>query len=246
MWKPRLFGAAPATPTLPAGVRIYAIGDIHGRADLLDQVFSRIDADLARYPIAHPLQIFLGDYIDRGSHSADVVTKLIDRARHHKVVCLKGNHEIYVLEFLRNPPILRSWGQYGGLSTLLSYGLAPSFSPTPEEEDELARELARVLPKSHSHFFSSLPASFACGDYFFAHAGIRPGAPLARQSEEDLLWIREEFLSCEESFEKVIVHGHTPVMEPEVRRNRINVDTGAYATGRLSCVRLEGDQISFI
>lgn len=246
MWKPRLFGAAPAAPKTPAGVRIYAVGDIHGRADLLAQLFHRIDADVAADPAEHPLEIYLGDYIDRGPRSSEVLTKLIERSQKRNVVCLKGNHEDYLLEFLKDPAILRSWGLYGGLATLLSYGLSPAFSPDPEEEEQLAAALDRVLPESHRRFLQALPASFACGDYFFAHAGVRPGAPLSRQSEHDLLWIRDEFLDSDETFEKIVVHGHTPVMEPEIRRNRINVDTGAYATGRLTCVRLQGEAIGFV
>ncbi|WP_374305519.1 metallophosphoesterase family protein [Methylocella sp.] len=247
MWKPRPFAnAAPAAPTLPPGVRIYATGDVHGRDDLLEPLLERIDEDIARHPVERPISVFLGDYIDRGPKSAEVVSRLIERCAQGRTICLRGNHELYVPEFLRNPPILRSWGQYGGLSTLLSYGLSPSLSPAPEEEEELAAELDHVLPDSHRRFYETLPLSFSCGDYFFVHAGVRPGAALARQRDEDLLWIRDDFLTCEEPFEKIIVHGHTPVMEPDVRRNRINVDTGAYATGRLTCLRLEGRDVAFL
>ncbi len=186
------------TPTLPAGVRVYAIGDIHGRSDLLRQVFERIDADLANYPIGSPLQIFLGDYIDRGPKSAEVLTQLIARGKTHHTICLKGNHEIYALEFLRNPAILKAWGQFGGLTTLLSYGLTPSLNPSEEEAAELSAEFDLVLPQTHRRFLGALPISFTCGDYFFVHAGIRPSAPLSQQREEDLLWIRDEFLFHED------------------------------------------------
>lgn len=246
MSKSRQFAAAAATPNLPDGVRIYAIGDIHGRADLLEQVFARIDADLAKHPAPKPIEIFLGDYIDRGPNSAEVLSQLVKRGKKHQTICLKGNHEIYILEFLRNPAVLRPWAQFGGLTTLLSYGLTPSLSPGDEEQAELAEELERILPPGHRQFLSALPLSFTCGDYFFVHAGVRPGELLSRQRDEDLLWIREEFLLHEDAFEKVVIHGHTPVMEPDVRRNRINIDTGAYATGRLTCLRLEGDKIGFI
>ncbi|MGA2636213.1 metallophosphoesterase family protein [Methylocella sp.] len=246
MWKSRQFAAAAATPNLPAGVRIYAIGDIHGRADLLEQLFERIDADLAKHPVATAIEIFIGDYIDRGPKSAEVLSQLVTRGKTHRTICLKGNHEIYILEFLRNPAILKSWAQFGGLTTLLSYGLKPSLNPGDEEQAELAEELARVLPHSHRQFLGALPLSFTCGDFFFVHAGVRPSELLSHQRDEDLLWIRDEFLSHEDAFEKIVVHGHTPVMEPDVRRNRINIDTGAYATGRLTCLRLEGDEISFI
>ena len=241
-----MFGAAPTTPTLPPGIRIYAIGDIHGRSDLLRQAFERIEADLAKYPAADPLEVFLGDYIDRGPKSAEVLTQLIARGKTRRAICLKGNHELYILEFLRNPAVLKAWGQFGGLSTLLSYGLTPSLNPNEEEAAALSAEFDLVLPHTHRRFLGSLPISFTCGDYFFVHAGIRPSAPLSHQRDEDLLWIRDEFLFCEDSLEKIVVHGHTPVMEPEVHRNRINIDTGAYATGRLTCLKLEGDHISFI
>jgi serine/threonine protein phosphatase 1 len=246
MWKSRLFGAAHAAPIVPDGLRIYAIGDIHGRVDLLDQLFNRIDEDLKRRPAAKALQIFLGDYVDRGSESAAVLDRLISRGQTHQTLCLKGNHELYLLEFLENPALLKVWGQYGGLTTLLSYGLKPTLNADFEEQIELAAALRLAMPKSHYQFLAELPLTFTCGDFFFVHAGIRPGAPLARQREDDLLWIRDEFLSHEEPFEKVIVHGHSPVREPEVRKNRINIDTGAYATGRLTCLILERDEIGFI
>jgi len=116
----------------------------------------------------------------------------------------------------------------------------------PEEQADLAADLSSAMPQSHARFLASLKLSFTCGDFFFVHAGVRPGTPLSRQIESDLLWIREDFLLHEEPFEKIIVHGHTPVKEPDVRKNRINIDTGAYATGRLTCLRLEQDKIQFI
>lgn len=246
MWKSRLFGASHAAPLVPDGLRVYAIGDIHGRADLLDQLLSRIDADLKQRAVAKALHIFLGDYVDRGPDSARVLDRLIGRGKTHQTLCLKGNHELYLLEFLDNPAVLKVWGQYGGLTTLLSYGLRPTLNADLEEQTELAAALRRAMPKNHLQFLAELPLTFTCGDFFFVHAGVRPGAPLSRQREEDLLWIRDEFLCHEEPFEKVIVHGHTPVREPEVRKNRINIDTGAYATGRLTCLTLERDEIGFI
>nr|WP_036264211.1 metallophosphoesterase family protein [Methylocapsa aurea] len=248
MWKSRLFGAtaAPTRPFIPDGVRVYAIGDVHGRADLLDQLLVRIDEDLKEHPIANAIHIFLGDYIDRGPDSAGVLDRLIRRGQTHQTLCLKGNHEIYLLEFLENPSILGIWGQYGALTTLLSYGLKPSLKADLGEQTELAATLSQTIPHSHVQFLTGLPVSFTCGDYFFVHAGVHPNAPLANQREDDLLWIRDDFLCHEEPFEKVIVHGHTPVREPDVRANRINIDTGAYATGRLTCLKLERDEIGFI
>jgi serine/threonine protein phosphatase 1 len=225
----------------PEGTRIYAVGDIHGRADLLAPLLLRIDAHLASRPAERAIHVFLGDYIDRGPASREVVDQLLRWGRTHEVVFLKGNHEAYASDFLKNPDIIDEWRQYGGFETLLSYGLAPSLSLDPAQRRKLAVSFHRALPHSHRHFFGHLRLSFTCGDYFFVHAGIRPGIPFADQREEDLLWIRDEFLSYEKILDKIVVHGHTPVPEVEVRLNRINIDTGAYATGRLTCLLLEGE-----
>jgi serine/threonine protein phosphatase 1 len=246
MWKLHRTKVPTKRPLVPEGLRIYAVGDIHGRADLLKQLFSRIDEDLKDHPIAESIEVFLGDYIDRGQDSAAVLDLLIERASTHRVACLKGNHEIYLAEFLENPRILGAWAQYGALPTLASYGLKPAINANFKEQVDLAADLCNAMPKSHGQFLAGLKLCFTCGDFFFVHAGVRPGTPLARQREDDLLWIREDFLLHEEPFEKIIVHGHTPVREPDVRKNRINIDTGAYATGRLTCLKLEEDKILFI
>lgn len=246
MWKPIRSKAPAVRPIVPEGLRIYAVGDVHGRADLLKQLLSRIDDDLKDHPIAETIHVFLGDYIDRGRDSAAVLDLLIERARIHHLACLKGNHEIYLTEFLENPRILGAWAQYGALPTLASYGLQPTLNASPKQQADLATGLCKAMPKSHGEFLARLQPSFTCGDFFFVHAGVRPGTPLASQSEDDLLWIRDDFLLHEEPFEKIIVHGHTPVKEPDVRKNRINIDTGAYATGRLTCLKLEEDKILFI
>lgn len=246
MWAARLFGSRPVQPRVPDGLRIYAVGDIHGRLDLLDPLLARIDADLAGHPLDQSIQVFLGDYIDRGQASAQVVERLIRRSEAYPTICLKGNHEACMLEFLENPESLIGWGRNGGLTTLMSYGVEPVLNPDFDTRLRLAAELAEALPATHREFLSSLPLTFSCGDFLFVHAGVRPGIPLARQREEDLLWIREAFLCHEAPFEKVIVHGHTPVMEPEIRGNRIGIDTGAYATGRLTCLRLEGEDMRLI
>jgi serine/threonine protein phosphatase 1 len=239
VWRQLTSGTKWRIPRVPEGVRIYAVGDVHGRADLLHQVLSRVDTDLAAYPHCRPLQIFLGDYIDRGPSSRTVLDLLISRARAHAMVCLKGNHESYVSQFLHDPDVLIAWRQLGGLETLRSYGLNPSLNSDRGERVELARALAAALPTSHRQFLRSLAPCFTCGDFLFVHAGVKPGVPLAQQREEDLLWIREDFLRCEEGFGKVVVHGHTPVREPDIRPNRVNIDTGAYATGRLTCLIIE-------
>jgi serine/threonine protein phosphatase 1 len=228
------------------GVRIYAIGDIHGRADLLDAVFERIDSDLAKNPNSLSIEVFLGDYIDRGPASREVLDRLVARKRTFRTVFIKGNHETFLTSFATNPPILEDWQRLGGLETLMSYGIAPSINADAAEQLRLAAAFDQALPESHREFLGDLKSSFICGDYFFVHAGVRPGIPLKKQREEDLLWIRQDFLNSEDDFSKIIVHGHTPVLEPEIRSNRINIDTGAYATGRLTCLKLEDDCIEFI
>jgi serine/threonine protein phosphatase 1 len=228
---------------LPEGVRIYAIGDVHGRADLLEQVFRRIDEDRAAAPVLRPIEVMLGDYVDRGPASRAVLDCLIDRRRVREMICLRGNHEIFLTEFLDHPVVLDEWRRYGGLETLMSYGLAPTMKADPAN---VAAQLRQALPAEHLAFLYGLAASFACGDFLFVHAGVRPRVPLDRQDDHDLSWIRDDFLLHEEEFEKVVVHGHTPVAEPDVRANRINIDTGAYATGRLTCLAIEGDELTFI
>lgn len=228
---------------LPEGLRIYAIGDVHGRADLLDRMVSRIDKHVVANPVTRPVCLFVGDYIDRGPGSRDVLDILLNCAQGREMIFLRGNHDALVPRFLKDPTTLSDWSRIGGLETLMSYGLKPSLNPDAETQKELARALNATLPEDHRRFLDALLSSFTCGDYFFVHAGVRPGIPLARQNENDLLWIRDEFLLHEERFEKVIVHGHTPVRGIDIRPNRINIDTGAYATGRLSCLVLEGDRV---
>ncbi len=231
---------------IPEGVRLYAIGDVHGRADLLEHVLESIDADRTAHPASRTVEIFLGDYIDRGPQSRQVLDRLIARSQVHEVVCLKGNHETYIASILSDPAVLSEWRLYGGFETLLSYGVVPSLNLDADEQAKLSEAFGHALPESHRQFLDRLRTSFTCGDFFFAHAGVRPGVPLAEQREQDLLWIREDFLLCNEDFGKVIVHGHTPVREPDIRPNRINIDTGAYATGQLTCLILEKDEIHLI
>lgn len=239
-------------PQVPHGVRVYAIGDIHGRADLLEQMFKRIDADFAQAPVPHRIEVFLGDYVDRGPASRQVLDlligrgarHLIERGRTHQTIFLKGNHEALLVDFIAHPSTLGDWQRLGGLETLMSYGLAAFINKRIHAE--LATAFDKALPPSHRRFLDDLKPSFVCGDYFFVHAGVRPGVALEKQRAEDLLWIRQEFLFCEEAFGKIIVHGHTPVMQPDIRPNRINIDTGAYATGRLSCLVLEADTMRIL
>jgi len=230
-------------PGLPDGIRIYAISDVHGCADLLQKMFTVIDKDLATIGSKRAIHVFLGDYIDRGPESCQAIDLLIERGRKYESVFLKGNHEAFLFDVLKTPSQLQDWKQFGGLQTLTSYGLRPSLNPDAEEQSELIKQLARAIPPHQRRFFNNLRLRFVCGDFFFVHAGVRPGVALADQQEQDLLWIRDEFLMSEEHFAKYIVHGHTPVREPDIRSNRINIDTGAYATGNLTLLTIQGDRL---
>lgn len=231
---------------LPKGFRVYAIGDVHGRADLLDRVFAKIDAHIAKNPVERPIQLLVGDYIDRGPNSRGVLDRLIERTRSKELVLLKGNHETCLLEFLNNPSMLQTWGQIGGFETLMSYGITPSLNADFETQRKLASDFQAALPKAHLVLLDSLRTSFSCGEFFFVHAGVKPGVPLTEQREADLLWIRDEFLLYEGKFDKIIVHGHTPVRAVDMRPSRINIDTGAYATGQLSCVIIERNEVDVL
>jgi serine/threonine protein phosphatase 1 len=233
-------------PRIPAGLRLYVIGDVHGCIKLLDDLLERIDAHLGSYPVGQHLRIFLGDYVDRGPDSRAVIDRLIAHQKTHGGVYLRGNHESLMLHFLRDPEILEDWQLLGGLATLMSYGLKPPLRSDAPTRVKLAADFDAALPDSHRRFLLGLENSFTCGDFFFVHAGVRPGIALARQREEDLLWVRDEFLLYEKDFGKVVVHGHTPVAAPDVRTNRIDIDTGAYATGNLTCLVIEGSKIVFI
>jgi serine/threonine protein phosphatase 1 len=245
-WKLLSLEAPEARPCVPPGRRIYAIGDIHGRDDLLSKLFTRIDEDLRARPIANSMQVFLGDYIDRGQNSRQVIDLLIARQRQRDVLFLKGNHEDCALRFLSDPTVLPAWQSIGGVHSLLSYGVVPARRDDSESHHKVSTALRKAMPDSHRRFMGGLVLSFTCGDYFFVHAGVRPGIPLQRQSQRDLLWIRDDFLLHEEGFGMVVVHGHTPIYKPEIRSNRINIDTGAYATGQLTCLVLEGDSMTFL
>ncbi len=244
-WRP-VSQTRASRPRVPDGTRIYAVGDVHGRADLLAALLKRIDVHRNANPIGQCAEVFLGDYIDRGPHSREVIDILIERQRLAAIICLMGNHETFAAEFLVEPSAWSAWKHLGGPATLLSYGVAPTASDDLREHEKTATAFRAALPESHYAFLHGLALSFTSGDFFFVHAGVRPGIPLREQRADDLLWIREEFLLHEGDFGKVVVHGHTPAWEPEIRSNRINIDTGAYATGRLTCLVLEGDRIAFI
>ena len=246
-WKPLHFFSKWSAARITDGIRIYAIGDVHGCSSLLEQLLALIEAHITAFPSCRPILVFLGDYIDRGPASRQVLDQLIFLREHKEVIFLKGNHEGYLLEFLKQPAILPKWLQYGGLDTLRSYGITPMSYVDPGEQQFLATSLRLALTEcGHIEFLDQLRISFVCEDFFFVHAGVRPRIPLPQQSEEDLLSIRNDFLDYEGDLEKLVVHGHTPVPHPEVCSNRINIDTGAYATGRLTCLIIERDKMKFI
>jgi serine/threonine protein phosphatase 1 len=234
---------------VPAGYRVYAIGDIHGRLDLLTALHSDILDDSKQHPHdGTNVLIYLGDYIDRGPYSREVIEYLMrDPLPGFESVRLMGNHDEAILKFLEDPAIGPSWSSFGGEATLLSYGVrAPSGIIGAARWEDMRRQLAENMPESHVAFLRALKTSVEAGDYMFVHAGVRPGVPLAAQRQEDLLWIRDTFLDSALDHGKVVVHGHTPVDAPEVRPNRIGVDTGAFASGVLTAVVLEGESRRFI
>jgi len=229
---------------LPEGDRVYAIGDVHGRLDLLDPLLARVADDIAAHPDDRAELIFLGDLIDRGPDSKGVIDRLASAKLPAPATFLMGNHEEMLLSFVERPHEAAQWAVNGGEATLASYGIAPDELP---RHPEAARDrLLHLMPAAHLAFFESLQLSAARGGYFFCHAGVRPGVPLDRQDRFDLLWIREAFLNDPGDFGKVVVHGHTPVRQVENLANRIGVDTGAFIWGRLSAVALSGNDRKII
>lgn len=225
---------------------IYAVGDIHGRQDLLDDLHRRMAEDARSKSDLRPVAIYLGDYVDRGPRSRDVIETLVGNPLEgFEAVHLKGNHEDMMLAFLEAPETGPRWLANGGLATLASYGIEDAACDA-EGLAEAASALDAALPPGHARFLSSLSLVHRIGDYVFVHAGIRPGVALDEQSVEDLIWIRGPFLTSGADHGAVIVHGHSPGPRPVVKANRICVDTGAYATDVLTGVVLEGDSRRFL
>lgn len=238
--------AAPSGLRIPPGTRVYAVGDVHGRRDLLARLCGMIERDLERAAPQEATIVFLGDYVDRGPDSRGVLDYFLSTPLPAKAVFLRGNHEAMLLDFLFDPEVGLLWRRFGGIETLHSYGIDVADFRLGQNLDAASRRLAETLPAIHRDFLDRLPLSYELGSFFFCHAGIRPGVPIAQQREEDLLWIRDEFNDSNADFGCVVVHGHTPGEEPVVRPNRIGVDTGAYITGRLTCAVLDSAGLSFL
>jgi serine/threonine protein phosphatase 1 len=240
----RLPPAPPPKPPRPylEGV-VYAIGDLHGRLDLFERLLAMIQADAAALPGEKPTIVLLGDLIDRGPSSAGCVDRAIALASESwcSLELLLGNHEQAMLGFLDDPSAGERWLRHGGDATILSYGVDPrqaSRAGWPGLRDALAK----AMPDAHREFMATAKLWLNRGDYVFVHAGLRPGVPLIEQDPRDLLWIRQEFLDAESAPcpGKVVVHGHTPMPQPRVTPWMIGIDTGAYASGILTAVRIRG------
>lgn len=240
-------GGGEAPGALPEGLRVYAIGDIHGRFDLLTALAADIAKDLEASPPQKSVEIFLGDYIDRGPSTREVVDWLIETPPlADERICLMGNHEDLLLKVLDDGEAMSNWIFNGGSETIVSY-----LSGTVRRRDFDTTEALRLafleaLPEGHRSFYRSLKRMISYGGYLFVHAGLRPGTPIEKQDPEDLIWIREPFLNSSADFGTIVVHGHTPVTEPEVKPNRINIDTGAVFSNRLTALVLEGTERRFL
>jgi serine/threonine protein phosphatase 1 len=223
----------------PEGIRLYAIGDVHGRLDLLERMHAAIRAEIERDQPADWRILHLGDYVDRGPQSRQVLEFLIAARRgDDRVITLAGNHDLGFLEFLAEPSIDTLFMQNGGLQTAASYGVP--FNYQTLDLERFHSELRDAVPPEHSRFIKSCDFSASFGDFFFCHAGIRPRVPLERQNPDDLIWIRNEFLRYAGLHPKVVVHGHTITARPEVLANRVNVDTGACFSGVLTAFTVDG------
>lgn len=225
----------------PEGLRLYAIGDIHGRFDLMAEMHARILGEIERDRPNDWRIIYLGDYIDRGGQEAQVLDFLArTTAEESRVQALAGNHDQGLLDFLAGKTLDNLFVNNGGDTTAASYGVSLQPDAPPDEMRQTRDSLLKAIPQAHIAFMRDLPLSFTYGDYFFCHAGIRPELPLDRQVPHDLMWIRQEFQNHLGLFPKVIIHGHTPVRRADIHANRVNLDTGAWKSGLLSAMMFEG------
>ena len=230
-----------------AGKRCYAIGDIHGRLDRLEELFGLIEAHHAARPGAEAVIVSLGDIIDRGPASRGVIDRLMAGAAFaSRLIVLKGNHEEMLLKSLEgSASSLRAWLESGGVECAASYGLSPSALVRLSPE-AAAHNLAAAIPQAHIAFLKACPDSVRFGDYLLVHAGVRPGLALKDQSPADLRWIRKGFLDSEVDHGWMVVHGHCVVPEVDERPNRIAIDTGAWKTGRLTALWIDGEERGFL
>jgi serine/threonine protein phosphatase 1 len=227
------------------GMVLYAVGDIHGRSDCLKRAHDLIDRDVAeRSARDRALEIYIGDYVDRGPDSKGVIDLLVARSLSASAVFLRGNHEIVMESFLRGRTPFEDWRRLGGLETILSYGV--DARALLEKGGVRPRDLAEKVPIGRLRFISLLKSAYTAGGYCFVHAGLRPGVAIERQSMEDLAWIRDDFLNFAGKFGFVVVHGHTPATGVELLSNRINIDTGAYMTNRLTVLRIDSEGASVL
>jgi serine/threonine protein phosphatase 1 len=238
-----LIGDDQGRPRGAKGARAYAVGDIHGRLDLLDTLLARIEQDIASRPPRKTYIIFLGDLVDRGPESAGVVERLRTwRPRHGRPIFLAGNHEEVLLNIVGgDASVVADWLRFGGAECAQSYGIDPG-ALRRMEDAEAARRVGEAVPRTHVEFLRSFADTFRFGDYLFVHAGIRPGVAVEDQARPDLRWIREPFLSDAKEHGFIVVHGHTIVAEVEERPNRIAIDTGAYKSGVLTALAIEDKQ----
>ncbi|MGE4350929.1 MAG: metallophosphoesterase family protein [Bdellovibrionales bacterium] len=239
-------GTRPSTPT---GYRLYAVGDIHGRLDHLVRLLASIEQNAARHPDKKKVVIFLGDYVDRGMDSKGVLDCLSQwKIPDIKSVFLRGNHDDMFLRFLRGQvDVAPSWLSLGGAAALASYGITSLSGVAGKGKIEtLLKTVQAKVPQTHVDFLRKTIYAAAYGHYYFVHAGVRPSVPLDQQKPVDQMHIRGDFLLCEDSFGRIVVHGHTIRPDPEVKRNRIGIDTGAFATGKLTCLILDGTSRAFL
>lgn len=241
----RLLSGEKEGRTIPDGLRVYAIGDVHGCLVQLNSLLALIAEDCANSATRFQI-IFLGDYVDRGPDSKGVIDTMLAMREKLNVCFIRGNHDQVMLDFLEDPALYRNWRDFGGRETLLSYGVTPPLFDNERVFTEARDALRVALPENHLRFLNELEYSVEIGGYYFTHAGVRPSVPLDRQMPEDLMWIRDEFLLSDADFGKIVVHGHSPMEAPVQRFNRISVDTGAYATGHLSAAVLEGTTCRFL
>jgi serine/threonine protein phosphatase 1 len=239
------YESQPPSAEVPAGQRVYAVGDIHGRLDLFEALIEAIEQDDTACGRAETTVILLGDLVDRGPDSAGVVARAREWRRQRPVRILMGNHEEMFLSSFEKTETLKHFLRFGGKETVLSYGLDPNAYLEASIEEVQAMMHAAVPPGDRS-FIESFEDTIAIGDYLFVHAGIAPGVALEEQTKDTLRWIREPFLSHSEPHEAVVVHGHTIRQEPEDRGNRIGIDTGAYTFGRLTALVLEGTERRYL